>query len=726
MKIFTSMKFALAALFLALGTTAMADEITWTASEQGYANAQEVSEIQFDDNVSATLDKGTNGNGPKYYNTGTALRMYGSNSMTMTAVEGVQLLEVVFTFSSGEGTNEITVDNGTYANGAWSGSASAVTFTIGGTSGHRRIATITITYSKGGDVVVVTRPSITPASGTYTEAQTVTITAEEGLTIFYTLNGGDVQEYTGPFTVTESTVVVAYTQNAEGQKSGEVTSDIKIVDVSNLTGTGTADDPYDVASALKIITAGLAPKDAVFVKGVISRIGIEKDGDLTDLPGNEHGNATYFIKDDGGTDELEVYRGYGLGGVKFASADDIKVGDVVIVTGVVTLFGTTPEFSQGSQIYSLNGQLPKPETTYESIAAAKAAATAAEVLVTLKFDELLVTYINGANIYVTDGNEGFLLYGTTEAKVGDKISGQIDGKLYLYHALPELAITDASGLTIASSDNEVTPKSLEELSEVSSVSVAMPFTSMLVTIPDFYVEAETLTEQAVNLLQEGESVTLYDQFKLLNSVTFNTSKAYTATFIVSVRDDKVQLYPVSKAEWEEEYTFVGQGTQDDPYTVADAIHLFDPNQATGRVWVKGIIVGCANGSLAKCAFAAGDENIVNTNILIADVAGETTVGKCVPVNLPNETAYRTNLNLVDHVENIGKEVLLWGTVEKYFSVAGMKNLGEAIIDGVSVGIETVNTEAVRALGIYTLAGQRVENVTRGGLYIIGGKKVLVK
>ena len=68
------------------------------------------------------------------------------------------------------------------------------------------------------------------------------------------------------------------------------------------------------------------------------------------------GNATYFISDDGTTTkELEIYRGYSVGGEKFTAEDEIKVGDEVIVYGKLTLYGTTYEFTSGSSIYSLNG-----------------------------------------------------------------------------------------------------------------------------------------------------------------------------------------------------------------------------------------------------------------------------------------------------------------------------------------------------------------------------------
>lgn len=114
------------------------------------------------------------------------------------------------------------------------------------------------------------------------------------------------------------------------------------------TGTGTAEDPYDVAKADAVISAGAASTDKVYVKGIISKI---KEVDTN------YGNATYWISDDGTeSKQLEIYRGYNLNNVKFTAADQIKVGDNVVVYGVLVDFNGTHEMTQGNYIYSLNGE----------------------------------------------------------------------------------------------------------------------------------------------------------------------------------------------------------------------------------------------------------------------------------------------------------------------------------------------------------------------------------
>ena len=131
-------------------------------------------------------------------------------------------------------------------------------------------------------------------------------------------------------------------QNGSGEGGSSDSDD----DDSDSDGAGTLASPYTVAQALAIINAGTYTSSSVYVKGTISQI---------DEISTSYGNATYYISDDGTTtDQLEVYRGYSLNGDKFTSEDEIQVGDVVVVYGVLTMYYSTPEISTGSSIISIN------------------------------------------------------------------------------------------------------------------------------------------------------------------------------------------------------------------------------------------------------------------------------------------------------------------------------------------------------------------------------------
>lgn len=114
----------------------------------------------------------------------------------------------------------------------------------------------------------------------------------------------------------------------------------EVVDITNKPETA-----YTVSKAHELITADKGLDKKVYVKGTIKSV--------TEIS-TSYGNATYVITD--GAKDLEVYRGYGLGGDKFTSEDDIQDGDEVIVYGILTNYNGKYEFTTGSQIYSLNGK----------------------------------------------------------------------------------------------------------------------------------------------------------------------------------------------------------------------------------------------------------------------------------------------------------------------------------------------------------------------------------
>lgn len=120
--------------------------VTIDLTAQGYENAQLFETLTVGD-ITLTGDKGTNSNAPKYYNSGSAVRFYGSNSLTVKS-SGKDIKKIEITFGSGEDTNEITADCGNWADPTWTGSSSSVVFTVGGTKGHRRVKSLVITLAE--------------------------------------------------------------------------------------------------------------------------------------------------------------------------------------------------------------------------------------------------------------------------------------------------------------------------------------------------------------------------------------------------------------------------------------------------------------------------------------------------------------------------------------------------------------------------------------------------
>lgn len=154
----------------------------------------------------------------------------------------------------------------------------------------------------------------------------------------------------------------------------------------------------------------------------------------------------------------------------------------------------------------------------------------------------------------------------------------------------------------------------------------------------------------------------------------NTKQFAQGSKIMQLNDKKAEGGDTPSGEGE------GKGTADSPYNVTAAIAA---GSATG-VYVKAYIVGNVTGqALAEGAHfdATGD---TQTNILIAASADETDINKCMPVQLPAGDI-RTGLNLKDNPGNYKKEVTLYGNIEKYFSVTGLKTVTYAILDGTEIG-----------------------------------------
>ena len=204
-------------------------------------------------------------------------------------------------------------------------------------------------------------------------------------------------------------------------------------------GSGTVDDPYNVAGAQALIqTLGAdVNSEEIYCKGYISQI-----NEIS----TSYGNATFFISDVKGSTagQLEVYRANSVGGKKFTSEDEIKEGDEVVIRGKVVNFrGNTPEFTQGCYIYSLNGgggggDTPKPgEPSGDGTLANPYNAAGANAFVkSLPADQNSDKdiYIKGKIIDITDNNQFNTQYGNCTFYISD--DGTDSGeKFYVFRTL---------------------------------------------------------------------------------------------------------------------------------------------------------------------------------------------------------------------------------------------------------------------------------------------------
>lgn len=118
-----------------------------TFSEQGYANGANVTTVTMD-NCTLTFDQGAGSNPPKYYTSGTAVRCYPKNTLTITSENTISSIAVSTASGSYGGT--ISANTGTYSNGEWTGSSNSVTLTHSPSDNAQwRITAITVTTGGG-------------------------------------------------------------------------------------------------------------------------------------------------------------------------------------------------------------------------------------------------------------------------------------------------------------------------------------------------------------------------------------------------------------------------------------------------------------------------------------------------------------------------------------------------------------------------------------------------
>ena len=167
-----------------------------------------------------------------------------------------------------------------------------------------------------------------------------------------------------------------------------------------------------------------------------------------------------------------------------------------------------------------------------------------------------------------------------------------------------------------------------------------------------------------------------------------------------------------------------KGRKGNPYTIAEVKALEETAYPSDKVWVIGYIAGCAaNGGVIS------KDDPANTNILLTDVATFDEADVLLPVALP-DNATRTAVNLVDNPTNKGKEIKVYGKIQKYFSVAGVKEVTSHEFTGQSVeivvtGITNVTAAKAENGARYNLACQKV-NAGYKGLVIMNGQKVVLK
>lgn len=258
---------------------------------------------------------------------------------------------------------------------------------------------VTVSYTEGQvtkeatyDITVNTPATLVSIvlSGNYpTEFQQGDAFSSEGITVTANYDDQTTKD------VTEDASFSGYDMSVLGEQTVTVTYEGKTATyaITVVEKKGTADNPYTVAQARAAIDAN-SGVTGVYATGIVSEI--------VTAYNSQYGNITYNISADGSTtaDQLQAYRGKGENGANFTSADDIQVGDVVVVYGNLTKYNDIYEFAQNNQLVSLQ-RVWKPATPTISPAEG--------------------TFYEAQNVTISCETEDADIYYTIEARFGGEV-----------------------------------------------------------------------------------------------------------------------------------------------------------------------------------------------------------------------------------------------------------------------------------------------------------------
>jgi hypothetical protein len=280
------------------------------------------------------------------FNAGTAYRMGKGSVNTIKCDQNIT--KIVFECLGKVGTSNYGGDGFAAMDGmtvsedtktvTWEGNATSVEFTA---SGHQvRASKIIVTIS--GEATSIAAPTFNPAAGTYYEAQNVTLTAEDGATIYYTTNGNEPTTastvYSAPINVAQNMTIKAIA--VKGNLTSSVaTAEYVIAQVNTVANIAAyvalGNGAYAAISNPVTVTAALGNnvwvKDATGYMCIYGKVAGNmnyKNGDV--IPGGFGG----YLKTYNGGPEMTYNGDQDLFGFKAATETAAAEPEVIATTAV--------------------------------------------------------------------------------------------------------------------------------------------------------------------------------------------------------------------------------------------------------------------------------------------------------------------------------------------------------------------------------------------------------
>ena len=501
----------------------------------------------------------------------------------------------------------------------------------------------------------------------YTTSSTgaITITPASPTSYFSYVHDATAKTITvTPLAVTPSAQSVTISQEAdENYYPGTTTFTVSVVN-SDPNVPGTQNNPYTVAQARAAIDAN-SGVTGVYATGIVSE---------NNYFSSNNGYITYFISADGSTesDQLEAFHGMNFNGAVFTSANEIQVGDSVVIYGNLMKYHDNNtntdvyEFASGNQLVFL--ERPNQYTLTAAMT------NVAEYFVFVEDDEIEFDANNqtqvraGTTVYVSLTMED--CYALTSLTVNGSTTGVTEEEPGVYYSfvMPEgdatigVSATQATEYTLTVVGAENVTFDMLAGAESNSVSLTNGTATLceqtFVTIANLSANSGLIL-QSVTLTAGGSTTPLTLEngvyhFTMPSSnatLTFTTATAPTYTLVNSIVSGKSYIISngedramgaqsgnirsaatvsiddnVATATSEDVYEFVITGSAEDGYTIYDV-------KAGGYLYAS---------SSNSNVIGTRDENSDNNSMWTIDFDGSAVTISANGTNTRNYIRYNYN------------------------------------------------------------------------------------
>ena len=330
-----------------------------------------------------------------------------------------------------------------------------------------------------------------------------------------------------------------------------------------------------------------------------------------------YGSLKYYISDDGtSNNQFYVYNGYaGPNRTKFTGEDALKAGDEVVICGQLIEYSGTKEFQTGNYIVTLNGN-PIGGGTPDTPTTGKGSES--DPYTVAEAIEVMKAGAPTTEVYLSGIISNVISYNEKYTSITYNISdnGKDENTIQVYSG------KGLNGADFSSKD-------------------------------DLKVGQKVLVKGIIKVFVKNETTTIYEVDKTSSIIKIEDGGSTTP-----------------------DTPSVNDGTEAKPFSVTEVIAKgFDP--VTKGVYIKAYIIGSAPGKdFTTLTFTT--EGASGTNIGIAANATESNASNCIPVQLP-KGAVRDGVNLSANPGNFKQEIILYGDIDKYFGMVGIKNVTYAKI-----------------------------------------------